>query len=152
MLIRLMLASGILPNNLDKNIFNDFFYVGVGQGTEPRQIRDENNKKRDSQMRQKRKPRQKYADMHPRLLHVASLPTPSPKDHRQTDSTSTRVRDYRYLYSQKEWMCSSSSGSRTKVADWRVTGRPQITVALIREWMIRWRGYQGCTCKVGICT
>jgi len=37
-----MLASGKLPNNLNKNIFNGFFDVGVGQGAEPRQIRDEN--------------------------------------------------------------------------------------------------------------
>jgi hypothetical protein len=35
-----MLASGKLPNNL--NIFNVFFNIGVGQGVEPRQIRDEN--------------------------------------------------------------------------------------------------------------
>jgi len=40
--IRLMLASGKLPNNL-KNIFNaSFNNVGVGQGAEPRQIRNEN--------------------------------------------------------------------------------------------------------------
>jgi hypothetical protein len=35
-----MLASGNLSNNL--NIFNIFFNVGVGQGAEPIQIRDEN--------------------------------------------------------------------------------------------------------------
>ena len=40
----------------------------------------------------------------------------------------------------------------TKVADWQVIGRLQMTVALIRQWMIGWRGYQGLTCKVGICT
>lgn len=44
------------------------------------------------------------------------------------------------------------SGYATKVADWRVIGRPQMTTALIREWMIRWRVYQGLTCKIGICT
>src|SRR6266481_744576 len=103
---------------------------------------------------EEKKPRQKYVDMHPRLRRVAVYQYQLRTPRSQTRETVLVLGydDYRYIYSQNERTRSSISATRTKVADWQVIGRPQITAALIRERMIGRRVYQGFTQNVGSCT
>ena len=96
-----MLASRKLPNNL--NILHVFFNIGVGQGAEPRQIRDENeNHMFPDALEEKSQDKSMLICIRGcRTLQVYQLRAQKITD-RQTDSTSTRVRDNRYIYIHKK--------------------------------------------------